>query len=91
MLSECGGPGFPWWVGALVAVAFVWWRTRARRVLRPAVLVGIAGGARGLPTTLFFDTQGQLVASHVGELTIASLKDAIGRHFGQSLQSGTER
>ena len=48
-------------------------------------------GTRGLPTTLFFDTQGQLVASHVGELTIASLKDAIGRHFGRSLQSGTER
>ena len=48
-------------------------------------------GTRGLPTTLFFDVQGQLVASHVGELTIASLKDAIGRHFGQSLQSGTER
>ena len=45
---------------------------------------------RGLPTTLFFDTQGQLLASHVGELTIASPKDAIGRHFGPSLQSGTD-
>ena len=200
-----GDGGFTWWVGALVALAFVRWRTRARRALRPAVLVGIAGGVlawlaaggmfamlhhsgpplpelrletldarpvdlgsyrgrpvvlnlwatwcppcrrempafeqaqaafpnvafvmvnqgesaqqaqafleregltltdvlldpssrtmqemgtRSLPTTLFFDTQGQLVASHVGELTIASLKDAIGRHFGRSLQSGTER
>ena len=38
-------------------------------------------GARGLPTTLFFDAQGRLVDSHVGELTRASLRDTLSRHF----------
>ena len=193
-----GDGGFLWWAGVLVAVAYVWWRTRSRRPLRPAVMVGIAGGvlawfaaggmfamlhqsaaplpevqletlearpvdlgsyrgrpvvinlwatwcppcrrempvfeqaqaafpkvafvmvnqgesaqharafleregltltdvlldpssramqatgARGLPSTLFFDAQGQLVGSHVGELTMASLKDAVLRHFAQA-------
>ena len=39
-----GDGGFLWWAGVLVAVAYVWWRTRSRRPLRPAVMVGIAGG-----------------------------------------------
>lgn len=37
-------------------------------------------GSRGLPTTLFFDAQGKLVDSHMGELTAARLKEAISRH-----------
>ncbi len=37
--------------------------------------------ARGLPTTLFFDAQGRLVDSHMGEITMPSLKDKISRHF----------
>lgn len=34
-------------------------------------------GSRGLPTTLFFDAQGKLVDSHMGELTAARLKDTV--------------
>lgn len=34
-------------------------------------------GSRGLPTTLFFDAQGKLVESHMGELTAARLKDVL--------------
>lgn len=34
-------------------------------------------GSRGLPTTLFFDAQGKLTDSHLGELTAARLKDVI--------------
>ena len=30
-------------------------------------------GARGLPTTLFFDAQGRLIDVHVGELTRAGI------------------
>jgi thiol-disulfide isomerase/thioredoxin len=37
--------------------------------------------SRGLPTTLFFDTQGRQVDMHLGELTMPSLKDTISRHF----------
>ena len=40
-----------------------------------------AVGARGLPTTLFFDSDGQLVDSHLGELTRASLSDTLRRRF----------
>lgn len=39
---------------------------------------------KGLPVTLFFDAQGRLVGSHMGELTIASLKDTLSLHFTQS-------
>ncbi|MCK9513311.1 MAG: TlpA family protein disulfide reductase [Pigmentiphaga sp.] len=35
----------------------------------------------GLPTTLFFDADGALVHSHMGELTMASLKSTILRRF----------
>lgn len=38
-------------------------------------------GARALPTTLFFDAQGRLVDSHMGELTMGSFKSKIARHF----------
>lgn len=40
-----------------------------------------AMGSRGLPTTLFFDAQGRLVDSHVGELTMAGLKGIVSRRF----------
>ena len=38
-------------------------------------------GSRGLPTTLFFDAQGKLVDSHMGEITAARLKDVVQSHF----------
>ncbi|MEN1971676.1 TlpA disulfide reductase family protein [Luteimonas sp. MJ204] len=41
-------------------------------------------GTRGLPTTLFFDARGRLVDTHMGELTRASLADALHRRFGES-------
>ena len=34
-----------------------------------------AMGARALPTTLFFDAQGRMVDSHMGEITAARLAD----------------
>lgn len=40
-------------------------------------------GARGLPTTLFFDSDGRLVDTHMGELTMASLKNTITRRYAQ--------
>jgi len=40
-------------------------------------------GSRGLPTTLFFDAKGNLVESHMGEITAARLKDAVADRFGQ--------
>lgn len=39
-------------------------------------------GARGLPTTLFFDADGRLVDTHLGELTRASLADTLRKRFG---------
>ncbi|NLC01196.1 MAG: TlpA family protein disulfide reductase, partial [Pseudomonas formosensis] len=45
-----------------------------------------ATGARALPTTLFFDAEGELVNSHMGELTMASFKSNMARHFSQSAQ-----
>lgn len=36
--------GFAWWVGIPVALAFVWWRTRAATTLRRPVLGGVAVG-----------------------------------------------
>ena len=39
-----------------------------------------------LPTTLFFDAEGELVDSHMGELTMASFKSNMSRHFAQSAQ-----
>jgi thiol-disulfide isomerase/thioredoxin len=40
-------------------------------------------GSRGLPTTLFFDEEGKMVHSHMGELTMPSLKNTVKSHFGQ--------
>ena len=39
--------------------------------------------SHGLPTTLFYDAQGRLVDSHLGEITMPSLKDKILSRFGQ--------
>lgn len=39
-------------------------------------------GARVLPTTLFYDANGHLVDTHVGELTRAALTDRLRRRFG---------
>lgn len=50
-----------------------------------------ATGARALPTTLFFDAQGQLVDSHMGELTMASFKGRMSRYFSQSAQPDTNK
>lgn len=53
-------------------------------LLDPSSRVMQAMGSRGLPTTLFFDAQGRLVDWHMGELTMASLKSTVQRHFTQS-------
>ena len=42
-------------------------------------------GSRGLPTTLFFDAQGRRVDTHLGEITMPSLKDKVLRRFDESL------
>ncbi|VCU72227.1 Thiol-disulfide oxidoreductase ResA [Pigmentiphaga humi] len=200
-----GDQGFSWWIGALAALAFIWWRTRSSRALRRPVLVGIAAGllswfaaggvldllqrsapplpelvlatldeqpvvlnsyagrpvvlnlwaswcppcrrempvfeqaqaqhpdiafvmvnqgesarqaraflesqglklkdvlldpssltmktmaSRGLPTTLFFDEQGRLVDAHLGELTMASLKDTMSRRFARTQPIRTDK
>ena len=39
-------------------------------------------GARALPTTLFFDAEGRLVDTHMGELTRASLASTLRKRFG---------
>ncbi|WP_414449651.1 TlpA family protein disulfide reductase [Burkholderia sp. 22PA0099] len=51
-------------------------------LLDPASSAMRAYGSRGLPTTLFFDANGRLVESHVGEITAARLEDVIGARFG---------
>ncbi|MBN3726647.1 TlpA family protein disulfide reductase, partial [Burkholderia sp. Ac-20379] len=51
-------------------------------LLDPSSSAMRAYGSRGLPTTLFFDANGRLVASHVGEITAARLEDVIGARFG---------
>lgn len=45
----------------------------ANVVLDPGAELGKAIGSRALPTTLFYDASGQLVATHLGELSAASL------------------
>ena len=39
--------------------------------------VAFAVGGRGMPTTVVFDREGQLVARYVGELTASSLEDLL--------------
>ncbi len=51
-------------------------------LLDPASQTMNAVRSRGLPTTLFFDAQGRQVDSHLGEMTLASLKDKILRRLG---------
>ena len=46
-------------------------------LLDPASQAMQAAGARGLPTTLFFDANGRLVDAHLGELTAARLRDTL--------------
>src|SRR5690606_19383793 len=36
--------GFTWWLGVLVAVAYIWRRTRSARILRVPVLAGVMAG-----------------------------------------------
>lgn len=48
-------------------------------------------GSRGLPTTLFFDENGRMVASHVGELTTPALKNTLHRYFPRSPQSASRQ
>jgi thiol-disulfide isomerase/thioredoxin len=45
----------------------------ANVVLDPRSELGRAVGSTGLPTTLFYDAQGRLVDTHLGELSAASL------------------
>lgn len=52
-------------------------------LLDPASLVMREFGAHALPTTLFFDAEGRLVHSHMGELTLPSLKNTINRSFAK--------
>ncbi|CAG9212268.1 hypothetical protein BVI434_270001 [Burkholderia vietnamiensis] len=52
-------------------------------LLDPTLRAMHAYGSRGLPTTLFFNAKGELVESHMGEITAARLKDAAAQHFGQ--------
>lgn len=52
-------------------------------LLDPASHVMQEVGSRGLPTTLFFDAKGRMVHSHMGELTMPSLKSTVNSHFGQ--------
>lgn len=46
-------------------------------VFDPASLLSRAVGSAALPVTLFYDAQGRLVRSHVGELSSASLEHAL--------------
>jgi len=48
-------------------------------------------GARVMPTTLFFDSQGRMVDMHVGEMTLAGLKAKVRQYFGaESSQEALE-
>ena len=51
-------------------------------LLDPASRTMQASGARVLPTTLFFDAQGRLLDTHVGELSRAALADRLQRRYG---------
>lgn len=53
-------------------------------LLDPASAAMRAVNSRGLPTTLFFDAEGRLVDTHLGEITTASLKDKMSRRFDLS-------
>ena len=62
---------------------------RLENVLRdPHSQAMVATGTRGLPTTLYYDAQGRLVDSHMGELSRASLADALQRRFDIAPSAG---
>jgi thiol-disulfide isomerase/thioredoxin len=49
----------------------------ANSLLDPALAVARAVGAAGYPTTLFYDAQGRLVASHLGPFSPATFQQAL--------------
>jgi thiol-disulfide isomerase/thioredoxin len=51
----------------------------ANVVLDPGAAIGREVGSMGLPTTLFYDANGRLVDTHVGELSAASLASKLSR------------
>src|SRR3546814_1959395 len=55
-------------------------------LLDPFSSVMQESGSRGLPTTLFFDADGRLVDTHMGELSNASLAVKL-RRFGAAPSS----
>ena len=55
----------------------------------PASSVSQHVGSRGLPTTLFFDDEGRLVDTHVGELSEAGLAAKLQRLAGTGTGSGS--
>lgn len=60
-------------------------------LLDPASQTMQAVASSGLPTTLFFDEHGRLVDTHLGELSMASLKNTVSRRFAQSQQIKTDK
>lgn len=52
-------------------------------LLDPAAKVMREFGAHALPTTLFFDAEGKMVHSHMGEITLPSLKNTINKTFAK--------
>ncbi|HBP0978941.1 TlpA disulfide reductase family protein [Comamonas sp. Y6] len=60
-------------------------------LLDPASKTMQAVASRGLPTTLFFDEHGRLVDTHLGELSMASLKSTVSRRFAPSQQIKTDK
>lgn len=55
-------------------------------LLDPSSKTMQAVGARALPTTLFFNAEGRLVDTHMGELTLAGLKGTLSRRFALSAE-----
>jgi thiol-disulfide isomerase/thioredoxin len=53
--------------------------TLSNVLLDPVTALGRAVGSTALPTTLFYDASGQLVDTHLGELSAASLADKLNR------------
>ncbi len=45
----------------------------------PRNALGQVTGAHAMPTTLYYDAQGQLVSTHFGELSRATLNDGLSR------------
>lgn len=60
-------------------------------LLDPQSQAMLETGTRGLPTTLFFDTRGRLVDTHMGELTRASLASTLQKRFGVAADAAASR